>query len=228
MSNSLPFLSGHRSKSYSYAPFYLIFGSAVPATLKDGFFQFKETPSRPLRNKNIISKKKGSSFKYDEWHWEDIKSTGRLDDIKDIYPGITHLFIFKDYRSVVNVLLRRDMKLSDLENADQGFFSRIVWYYFKRKKALQRLYVQKAPRYLKIWLRYNDALFKNIKNLPRENYVLLDQKNIGAQDASVSAYMLKNWNLSLKYFRLKQINNISPTVEDVLADVSLDEVIFQE
>lgn len=151
-------------------------------------------------------------FKYNDWSWEELNSFKYLDKLKQQQPETKHLFIFKDYRTIVNLLLKQDFELADAANKQS-----LLWRLFKRRRALRQLYSEKAGEYLAIWLRYNEEFAANVEKLPKESYVLLDQKKISSDDASVSAFILKNWNLSLKYVRFKQIS--APTAAKSNLDI---------
>jgi len=230
MNTLLAFPSRGRQNSCAWTThFYNMFEKNIIAIVNSNLvrLQVKKPVSGLYKDVTIVNRKKFFSFNYNEWYWEDIPGCGYIDNLKKLYPDLSHIFIFKGYRSVADTLLQRDFQPIDMENMSKGFFAGLVWKYFKRKKAGQQFYRQNASRYLKIWLRYNDEFLKNIKKLPRDSYVLLNRQYINPDDARVSAYMLKNWNLSLKYFRFKQINNVPADINDPNGAL-LDKIISHE
>lgn len=155
---------------------------------------------------HIEDNQDSGDFKYEEWRWKELHSFKYLDKLKEQQPQIKHIFIFKDYRTTVNVLLKQDFQ--SVDNANRGS---LLWRFFRRKRALQQFYSERVGEYLAIWLKYNEEFAANVETLDKDSYVLLDQKRISSDDASVSAFVLKNWNLSLKYVRLKQVSTLADT-----------------
>jgi hypothetical protein len=194
MNTLLAFPSRGRQNSCAWIPrFYIVFEKSLIGIFNSNLmrFQVQKPVSGLYKDETIVNRKKSFSFSYDEWHWEDIRGCGYIDNLKKLYPDLSHIFIFKEYRSVVNTLLKHDFQPIDTENMSKGFPAGLVWKYFKRKKACQRFYQQNAPRYLKIWLKYNDEFLQSLKKMPRDSYVLLNRQYINPDDARVSAYMLK-------------------------------------
>jgi len=213
--DSSVFLSmDERSTSLFTSYIYLkVNAAAIPTPLK---FQLL-SPFRLLNAEiSAIHDANTGGFKYDNWDWEELQNCFYLDKLKTEQPDTKHFFIFKDYRTTVCLLLERDFSPLDIENCNKGYFARLFWKYFKRKRVLQQLYTQKAGEYFQTWLKYNSEFLANVKKLPRESYVLLDQKHISTDDALISAYVLKNWNLSLKYVRFKPVS-----LQEMPADINV-------
>jgi len=142
---------------------------------------------------------------YHQWGWKDPRTCLFLDTYKELIPDARYLIIIRDYKAVVSSLLQRDFKDFEKKYLARPYLKRLYWLKFQRKRRLQEFYNDRAENYLKVWISYNKEILKNVQNLPKHAYVMLNYAMLKSNDASVCSFLNKRWNLSLKYFKFKEV-----------------------
>lgn len=142
---------------------------------------------------------------YPQWGWKDPRTCLFLDTYKELLPNARYLIVVRDYQSVVSSLLQRDFVFIEKKYLARGYFDRLVWNVFRRKRRLKKLYNQKAEDYLKIWIAYNEEILKNIKTLPESAYVMINYSLLNTKDDHICSFLKNHWHLSLKYAQFKDI-----------------------
>ena len=142
---------------------------------------------------------------YQQWGWKDPRTCLFLDTYKELIPDARYLIIIRDYKAVVSSLLRRDFQGFEKKYMSRSYLKRLYWIKYQRKSRLRELYTQWAEHYLKVWIAYNEEILKNVQNLPKHAYVMLNYSMLKSNDESVCSYLNKRWNLSLKYFKFREV-----------------------
>jgi len=160
---------------------------------------------------------------YEQWGWKDPRTCLFLDTYREFIPGAKYLIIVRDYNSVISSLLKRDFLGLDDRYMARRWFQRQVWTFFRRKRRQKRYYAENAEHYLKVWLTYNQEILKAIKNLPADDYLVLNYNMLEKSDNEVFNFLTGKWNFSLTYFNFKQIykqslmNNVK-SIEALIKD----------
>lgn len=142
---------------------------------------------------------------YPQWGWKDPRTCLFLDTYKELLPDARYLIVVRDYQSVVSSLLQRDFVYIEKKYLARGYFDRLVWNTFRRKRRLKKLYNQKAEDYLKVWIAYNEEILKNVKTLPEDTYVMLNYSLLNTSDDRICSFLRDRWNLSLKYYKFNDV-----------------------
>jgi hypothetical protein len=142
---------------------------------------------------------------YKQWGWKDPRTCLFLDTYKELLPNARYVIVFRDYRSVVSSLLQRDFIDIDAKYMARGYWDRLVWIKFRRKRRLKEFYNSKAEYYLKVWIAYNEEILKNVKKLSQDSYVVINYALLNDNDANVCSYLKEHWNLSLNYFSFNEV-----------------------
>jgi hypothetical protein len=156
---------------------------------------------------------------YDQWGWKDPRTCLFLDTYKELIPDAHYLIIVRDYHEVVSSLLQRDFKDFEKKYLVRSYPALLYYKKFQRKKRVREFYGERADHYLKVWITYNEEILKNVQTLPKYAYVLLNYAMLRSNDESVCAFLTKRWELSLKYFKFKDVykekmisNHVDPDV----------------
>jgi hypothetical protein len=142
---------------------------------------------------------------YDQWGWKDPRTCLFLDTYKELIPDARYLIIVRDYKSVVSSLLQRDFKNFEKKYLARPYLSRLYFIKFQKRKRIREFYNDRADHYIKVWIAYNEEILKSVQTMPRHAYVMLNYTMLKANDESVCAFLSKRWNLSLKYFKFKEV-----------------------
>lgn len=142
---------------------------------------------------------------YNQWGWKDPRTCLFLDTYKELIPDARYLIIIRDYKAVVSSLLQRDFQDFEKKYLARTYLKRMYWLKYQRKRRLQEFYNDRAEHYLKVWIAYNREILKNVQNLPKHAYVMLNYSMLKSNDANVCSFLNKRWNLSLKYFKFKDV-----------------------
>ncbi|WP_461450640.1 sulfotransferase [Mucilaginibacter sp.] len=142
---------------------------------------------------------------YPQWGWKDPRTCLFLDTYKELIPDARYLIVVRDYNAVVSSLLQRDFKSIENKYLARGPFDRFIWKTFRRTRRLQRFYNEKAEDYLKVWIAYNEEILKNVKTLPENTYVMINYSLLNDSDDRICSFLRDKWNLSLNYFKFKDV-----------------------
>ena len=142
---------------------------------------------------------------YEQWGWKDPRTCLFLDTYRELLPGPKYLVIVRDYHSVINSLLKRDFAEIDKKYRSRKFVQRMVWNIFRRKRRQKLYYDKNAERYLKVWLTYNQEILKAVRNIPEEDYLVVNYTVLEHKDNEVFEFLTNTWNFSLNYFDFRKV-----------------------
>jgi len=143
--------------------------------------------------------------RYNQWGWKDPRTCLFLNTYKELLPDARYLIIVRDYKEVVSSLMYREFQEFEKKYLSREYISRLVWKHFRRKRRMKLFYKDRADHYLKVWITYNEEILKNVESLPKHAYVVLNYDALNKNDAGVCAFLKERWNLSLKYFKFKEV-----------------------
>ncbi|MBB6110604.1 Sulfotransferase family protein [Mucilaginibacter lappiensis] len=155
---------------------------------------------------------------YDQWGWKDPRTCLFLDVYQELLPQACYLIILRDYQSVVSSLLRREFKEVDQKYMSRKYLSRLVWQKFRRARRLKKYYDENAPKFLKVWIAYNQDILNCIKKLNNDSFIVVNYSLLNRADTQLFSFLENNWNFSLKYFKFKDVFKESQIGKDIDLD----------
>jgi len=174
----------------------------LPST---GLIEESEVGVSAYHKEKLKSIIKVKNNRYDQWGWKDPRTCLFLDTYKELIPDAKYLIIVRDYKEVVSSLLHRDFKVYEKKYLARNWASRLVWKTFRRAKHLKRFYKERADHYMKVWIAYNQELLKNVETLPKDAFVVLNYEVLNKNDVRICSFLNQRWNMSLKYFKFKEV-----------------------
>jgi len=142
---------------------------------------------------------------YTQWGWKDPRTCLFLDTYRELFSRSKYLVIVRDYQSVISSLLKRDFSDIDRKYERRGFFTRIIWTYFRRNRRKQKFYKNNAEYYLKVWIAYNEHILNMLKELLQGDYIVVNYSLIGKCDKKVFSLLTNGWGFALQYFPFKEV-----------------------
>jgi hypothetical protein len=174
----------------------------LPST---GFIEDSDINISDYHKEKLKSIIKVKNKRHDQWGWKDPRTCLFLDTYKELLPDARYLIIVRDYKEVVSSLMYREFQDFEKKYLSRDYFSRLVWKYFRRKKRMKKFYNERADHYLKVWIAYNEEILKNVETLPKHAYVVLNYESLNKNDVGVCSFLNQRWNMSLKYFKFKEV-----------------------
>ncbi|HEY0176756.1 MAG TPA: hypothetical protein VGC08_10280 [Pedobacter sp.] len=160
---------------------------------------------------------------YDQWGWKEPRTCLFLDHYREIIPEAHYLIIIRDFRTTVSSLIQRDIKNIDARYLLRNWFSRQAWQKIRRKRRRKQLFTLFSEFYLNVWITYNEALLKHIRNLPGDKFAVIDHNLPGDMETALFDKLVSQWHFSLNYVSLKDLYkkslisdviNIDPFIQD--------------
>lgn len=173
--------------------------------------------------KGIISVK---NKLYDQWGWKDPRTCLFLDTYRQLLPESKYLVILRDYQSVIDSLLRRDFLEIDKRRVSRHLLSKLIWNIFRRQRQRRMYYKRNAERYLKVWLAYNEEILRMVKNMPADDYIVINSAMLEKKDTEVFNFLTQNWQFKLTYYSFKNVfkKSLMNTVKNI--DIIQDKVLI--
>jgi len=163
------------------------------------------TAYRKEEIRNIIAEK---NSRFEQWGWKDPRTCLWLDVYREMLPDAHYLVVLRDYQSVIVSLLNRTFALIDITyNTRKGYFSKLAWYKFRRKRQFQKFCKQHASTFLAVWVHYNELILKGIRSLPADKYLVINYEILHKEDKRIISHLNKRWHFSLNHSRFSDIYN---------------------
>ncbi|HXB12860.1 MAG TPA: hypothetical protein VNZ45_12810, partial [Bacteroidia bacterium] len=141
-----------------------------------------------------------------QWGWKEPRTCLFLNIYKELIPKAKYLILVRDYKAVVESLLRRDFAYIDKDKlATEKKISKFTWILFRRKKAKQKYYTENAEKYLKVCIVYNEAIIKAMDQLSSNDYIVVSYLYLKDNDKRVFELLENKWNFSLNYFDFNKV-----------------------
>lgn len=132
-----------------------------------------------------------------QWGWKEPRTCLFYKEYIDLAPEALHLVVFRDYRLVVESLVRRRLRKYELRNSKRTGL-KVIYYrlgiFLWRKFLMHR----KAEQYLKAWTFYNENLLKMISVLNKDKFFILDCKDFMKEGRNIFGWM-DNAGLKLSF-----------------------------
>ncbi|HEV7814229.1 MAG TPA: sulfotransferase [Janthinobacterium sp.] len=152
--------------------------------------------------KAIISVKNAT---YAQWGWKEPRTCLFLGTYAELLPDAKYLVVFRDYKSIVSSLIKRDF--TDIEERHQakGWLYRTLWTRLCRPVRLRRHSARHSERYLRAWVIYNRMILKTLGGLPENRYLVVSYKLMKNQGSDVFGFLSSHWSFRLRYKNFSRI-----------------------
>ena len=161
--------------------------------------------SRIKELKQIIADK---NRRFEQWGWKDPRTCLFPELYRELIPNAYYLVVLRDYQSVIISLLNRTFALKDITyNTQKGYFSRLAWHTFRRKRQYKKFCREQASFFLKVWIHYNESILTYIRSLPADKYLVINYTILLKDDERIISHLNNSWHLSLNYSSFSAICN---------------------
>ena len=168
----------------------------------------------------LIDHKNGQ---YAAWGWKDPRTCLFLAVYRKLLPEAKYLIIVRDHAAVVNSLISRTYRSIEEKYMTRSRFSGWLWKTFRRKLRKRKLYRIHTEKYLKVCIEYNEEILQHTRQIPPDQYRVVDYKKLIQSDKAVFSYLRDQWNFPLQYIPFSDIYkeklvhapaDLSPYVKD--------------
>jgi len=142
---------------------------------------------------------------YRQWGWKEPRTCLFLDLYRELLPNSKYLVIVRDYAAVVYSLLKRDFAEYEEKYLHRKKLQRFLWLYFKRRKAAYKFYQAHAEDYLKVYIEYNQHILDTLKELPPEDYMVVNYSMLEKSDKEVFSFLTGKWHFKLHYHGFNEV-----------------------
>ncbi len=142
---------------------------------------------------------------YPQWGWKEPRTCLFLDLYRELLPNSKYLVIVRDYAAVVYSLLKRDFAEYEGKYLGRKKLSRFVWLYFRRRKASSKFYKAHAEDFLKVYIEYNQHILNTLKELPHEDYMVVNYSLLEKSDKEVFSFLTGKWHFKLRYHEFNEV-----------------------
>jgi hypothetical protein len=159
---------------------------------------FDVIPTRyeKAKMKAIISVKNAI---YPQWGWKEPRTCLFLGTYAELLPDAKYLVVVRDYKEVIQSLLKRDFSHIDEKYQRKGWPYRIIWKYIYRPIRLKKQYEKNYSNYLKAWVAYNRMILKTLHSLPENRYLVVNYKLMKDQCVEAFNFLSLRWSFQLLY-----------------------------
>lgn len=134
---------------------------------------------------------------HSQWGWKEPRTCLFIDYYKQIIPEATFLVVFRDANSVVDSLLRRDIKNQIKKIKGEGWRKR-VYLKLNKKKICNQIIKENTEMYFKAWLTYNYKIKTSISITKDNQYKVVQYENLLKSDRSIITW-LKGEGFDVEY-----------------------------
>lgn len=142
---------------------------------------------------------------YRQWGWKEPRTCLFLDLYRELLPNSKYLVIVRDYAAVVHSLLKRDFSIYEEKYLQRKKWQRFLWLYFRRRKTSRKFYKANAEDYLKVYIEYNQHILDTLKELPSEDYMVVNYALLEKSDKEVFSFLTDKWNFKLQYHAFSEV-----------------------
>lgn len=143
--------------------------------------------------------------RYRQWGWKEPRTCLFLDLYRELLPNSKYLVIVRDYAAVVHSLLKRDFAEYEQKYLRGKKLQRFVWLYLRRQNASRKFYKTHAEDYLKIYIEYNQHILNTLKELPPEDYMVVNYSLLEKSDKEVFSFLTGKWHFKLQYHGFNEV-----------------------
>lgn len=167
-----------------------------------GHFDVHPTLGDKARMAAIVSVK---NARYPQWGWKEPRTCLFLDAYAEQLPNAKYLVVLRDYKEVVQSLLKRDFSYIEDKYAARSWPVRMLWQHFYRPMRLNQHRLKNHDRYLQAWIAYNRMILKALRSLPEERYLVVSYKSMKDQCGEVFDFLTSQWSFLLRYRKFSSI-----------------------
>jgi len=142
---------------------------------------------------------------YRQWGWKEPRTCLFLDLYRELLPNSKYLVIVRDYSAVVHSLLKRDFAEHEDKYLHRKKLQRFVWLYLRRGKSSRKFYKERAEDYLKVYIEYNQHILDTLKQLPSEDYMVVNYSMLEKSDKEVFSFLTGKWHFKLQYHKFNEV-----------------------
>lgn len=146
-------------------------------------------PQESQRQIETIVNKRNQS--YDSWGWKEPRTCLFLEYYRHLLPNATYIVLLRDPASVVDSLIRRDLK-----KLKSYFKRKSTWRYFTfdlfKSWRLYRLKKQLEETYLKAWVYYNQKLMEHINKTDKSKTLVFSFDSIQYNQKKIFSFLTNN------------------------------------
>jgi len=153
---------------------------------------------------------------YEQWGWKEPRTCLFLDTYHELLPGAKYLIIVRDHMAVVSSLLKRGFDEIDKRYASRSFITKLKWNWLKKGHRKRKFYLDYAEDYLKVWIDYNEHILNIVRQLPKDDYLIVNYAQLEKDDRQVFSFLTRDWRFKLEYFPFSKVYNktlISPQAD---------------
>ena len=143
--------------------------------------------------------------RYRQWGWKEPRTCLFLDLYRELLPNSKYLVIVRDYAAVVHSLLKRDFAEYEQKYLRGKKLQRFVWLYLRRQNTSRKFYKTHAEDYLKIYIEYNQHILNTLKELPPEDYMVVNYTLLEKSDKEVFSFLTGKWHFKLQYHGFNEV-----------------------
>ena len=143
--------------------------------------------------------------RYRQWGWKEPRTCLFLDLYRELLPNSKYLVIVRDYSAVVHSLLKRDFAEYEQKYLHGKKLQRFVWLYLRRQNTSRKFYKAHAEDYLKVYIEYNQHILNTLKELPPEDYMVVNYSLLEKSDKEVFSFLTGKWHFKLQYHEFNEV-----------------------
>ena len=143
--------------------------------------------------------------RYPQWGWKEPRTCLFLDLYRELLPNSKYLVIVRDYAAVVHSLLKRDFAEYEQKYLRGKKLQRFVWLHLRRQNTSRKFYKAHAEDYLKIYIEYNQHILDTLKELPPEDYMVVNYSLLEKSDKEVFSFLTGKWHFKLQYHGFNEV-----------------------
>lgn len=175
--------------------------------LPDTGLTCRPLPPLPPRDKQAItSLLEAKSLRRAQWAWKDPRTCLFLPVYRELVPTADYLVIYRDYRFCVYSLINRLLKDKKAEYLRSGKIKAALrWKWYKRERMARRLFTAHTEEYLKVWIRYNQEILRQVELLGSQRCGVLNYKSLLTNDLKLFEILSDHWGYDLNYVAFKEV-----------------------
>lgn len=133
---------------------------------------------------------------HNQWGWKDPRICLFLDHWHQLLPDARYLVVYRPFAEVVDSFMRREFKVK--KKAE---------YLLEARKYVSKLmhYNERKKDNLKLWMHYNSRILDFLKNMPKDNVVVLRNDQLLLKSRDIFRVLTEEWEFKLKNVPISSI-----------------------
>ncbi|WP_147314085.1 hypothetical protein [Deminuibacter soli] len=142
---------------------------------------------------------------HEQWGWKEPRTCLFLDAYKQIIPDAFYLVVYRGYADVVSSLINRLHKAHCAKYATRNDVSRFIWNKLRKRWYKHALCRKLVTGYLKVWIRYNEAILLHLAAQPADSYLVVNHALLYENSHAVFEQLRGKWGLHLQYVEFNAV-----------------------